>query len=196
MSLEHVILGWLNTGRGSGYDLVRQLDYGLGWFWTASHSQIYPLLRKMEDEGLITSESTLVGEKLEKRVYTITEAGALKVRRWAAEPVRYPPNRDVERLKLIFGDHGDVDAIRAHLREHHAHYARRKQTLQEFYDDLVARKHPRIESRIAAADSEAQGELILHLREAAYRGDIRRAEAEMAWAEDELRWVDEFEVRR
>jgi PadR family transcriptional regulator, regulatory protein AphA len=193
MSLEHVILGWLSTGPGSGYDLVRQLDQGLGWFWSAPHSQIYPLLKRMESEGLIRSRSEIVGEKLEKRIYEVTPAGVEEVRRWAAEPVRYAPNRDVERLKLIFGDGGDLADIRRHVLQHREHFTRRRETLREFYETLVSRQHPRIERRIASGEDERRRELILELRKFAYAGDIRRAELEVSWADDLLLWLDGFE---
>ncbi|MGO1561197.1 Transcriptional regulator, PadR family [Actinomycetales bacterium JB111] len=195
MSLEHVILGWLRTGPGSGYDLVRQLDQGLAWFWSAPHSQIYPLLRKMEEAGLVTSHSEIVGERLEKRIYSVTPAGVDKVEAWAAEAVRYPPNRDVERLKLIFGDHGSTEDIRRHLQDHRTHYTERRDTLKEFAEVLVSRRHARIESRIARGVDDKQRELILELRRAAYEGDIRRAEGEISWAEDLLAWLDDFEQR-
>lgn len=190
MSLEAVILGWLETGPGSGYDLVRQMDRGLAWFWTASHSQIYPLLRRMEEDGLITSTPVTVGERQEKRVYEITDAGRDVVRAWAEQPVRYPPNRDVERLKLIFGDQSDLASLRRHAEEHRRHFRRRKEQLDDFYQVLVEHRHPRIERRVAAAQNPTRQQLVRGLREFAYRGDIARADVEIAWAEELLRWLD------
>ena len=47
----------LRAERGwSQSDLAQQLDGGLGWFWSASHSQIYPELKRLEDAGLVESE--------------------------------------------------------------------------------------------------------------------------------------------
>lgn len=133
------------------------------------------------------------GERQEKRVYSITDAGRDAVRQWAAEPVRYPPNRDAQRLKLIFGDQGDVADLRRHLHDHRRHFQRRKEQLESFHDELVARRHPRIEGRIAAASEPSRQELVLRLRDFAYRGDITRAETEIAWADEVLRWLDRFD---
>jgi PadR family transcriptional regulator, regulatory protein AphA len=195
MTLDFAILGFLDTGPGSGYDLVQQMDLGIGWFWAAAHSQIYPRLKELEAQGLITSESVTVGTKLEKRVYQITEAGRVQVREWAAEPPSYPPNRDSERLKLIFSDHGDVRALRLHLETHLEHYRRRRESLKSFVEILTSRKHQRIERRIEAAQTEAEKELVLALREMAYRGNMRRADQEIAWATECLEWLDAFERR-
>lgn len=193
MSLDFAILGWLTSGPGSGYDLVRQMDLGLRWFWGANHSQIYPRLRALEDDGLIVSVPVTVGSKLEKRVYSITEAGRRAVQEWASEPPSYPPTRDAERLRLIFGDHGDVKAMRRHFTTHLAHHSERAESLRKFIDVLVARQHPRIEQRIKAAPNAAMQEIVLGVRVLAYTGDLRRAELEVAWATECLAWLDEFE---
>lgn len=193
MSLEYAILGWLSTGEGSGYDLARALDHGLGWFWTARHSQIYPRLKDLEGRGLIRSRSEVVGVKLEKRIYEITPSGRAAVRAWTEEPPDYPPNRDTERLKLIFGDHGNLTSLRRHLETHREHFLSRLGTLRDFRELLEKRKHPRIEGRIAAAPTDAHKELTLKLRELAYDGEIRRAEVEIEWADGALRWLDAFE---
>lgn len=195
MSLDKAILGWLSTGPGSGYDLVKQLDLGLRWFWGASHSQIYPQLKTLEAQGLITSETVTVGTKLEKLVYSLTDAGRNAVQAWASQPPTYPPNRDDERLRLIFGDHGSTKDIRRHFETHLAHYEARMKELRVFAGILSSRQHPRIEKRIHNAPTAATKELVLTLRKMAYEGDIQRAELEIAWAKEGLSWLNEFESR-
>lgn len=195
MSLEYAMLGWLSTGPGSGYDLVRQLDQGLNWFWAAPHSQIYPRLKDLEARGLITSRSEVVGTKLEKRVYEITDEGRRAIRKWSEAPPTYPPSRDAERLKLIFGDHGNLPALRRHFETHRAHFSERLDDLQRFIDVLRRREHARIESRIASAPTPALQELTLALRDLAWSGELARAENEISWADSCLRWLDLFEER-
>ncbi len=55
MSLRHIMLGMLREPH-SGYDLKKGFDRSLRNFWRAELSQIYPLLQKMDDEGLLTSK--------------------------------------------------------------------------------------------------------------------------------------------
>jgi PadR family transcriptional regulator, regulatory protein AphA len=195
MSLDKAILGWLSTGPGSGYDLVKQLDLGLSWFWSAAHSQIYPRLKALEAQGLITSETVTVGTKLEKLVYSITDAGRNAVQEWASQPPTYPPNRDDERLRLIFGDQGRTEDIRRHFETHLAHYEARLKELRAFAKVLSNRQHPRIERRIQNAPTAAKKELVLTMRQMAFDGDIERAELEIAWAMRGLSWLNEFESR-
>jgi DNA-binding PadR family transcriptional regulator len=192
MALRYAILGYLSTGSGSGYDLAQQLDGGLGWFWSASHSQIYPELKRLEEDGLIEGESTTVGERLEKRVYAITEKGVEALVAWTAQPPVYRPNRDPERLQLIFADLGDLAAIRGHLEAHRARYAERRDSLTRVLSSIVDRRHRRVEMRLSGRPPDRQA-LTLLLRELAYRGDIERAEGEVRWATSALEQLDEHE---
>ena len=59
----------------SGYELSSEFESALNEFWNAKHSQIYPELRKLTEEGMITFETAITGNVLEKKIYTITEAG-------------------------------------------------------------------------------------------------------------------------
>ena len=185
MALRYAILGYLSSAPGSGYDLATQLGQGLGWFWSASHSQIYPALKRLEEDGLVSSESTTVGEKLEKRIYAITDEGLEALTEWAAAPPMYRPNRDPERLQLIFSDLGDTETIKLHLEAHRDLYRDRAAQLRNTRDQIVERKNRRVEERMANKP-EARKQLTLLLRDIAYAGDIGRAEHEVEWAEEAL----------
>ena len=50
--LQYIILGLLNIESKTGYDLTKAFDSDIGEFWSANHSQIYPLLKKMEQENI------------------------------------------------------------------------------------------------------------------------------------------------
>jgi PadR family transcriptional regulator, regulator of vanillate utilization len=192
MSLRYAILGYLSSAPGSGYDLVQQLDGGLGWFWAASHSQIYPELRRLEEAGMVTASSTTVGEKLEKRIYSITDEGLANLAEWAGGEPKYRPNRDPERLQLIFSDLGDLETVRNHLEEHRRRFAEKREKLAETRETIMARQHPRVEERLKGRSKEQQARTLL-LRDLAYSGEVRRAELEVEWAEQALEQLAELE---
>ncbi|MGW2586967.1 PadR family transcriptional regulator, partial [Streptomyces virginiae] len=52
MALDHAILVSLLEKPGSGYELARRFDRSIGYFWTATHQQIYRVLGRMEGNGL------------------------------------------------------------------------------------------------------------------------------------------------
>lgn len=188
MSLRYAILGYLSTGPGTGWDMSRQFDTGLGWFWTARHSQIYPELKRMTHDGLIERDSETVGESLERFSYSITDDGRKALAEFTRSAPVYPPNRDAERLQLIFAD-DTPESLRLHLIAHREHNSRRRAQLLEILDSLREHTHERINLRVANRPADRQG-ITLGLRELAYQGELDRAELEIAWADTALKWLD------
>ncbi|OKP88505.1 MULTISPECIES: PadR family transcriptional regulator [Paenibacillus] len=117
-TLKYAILGLLNNEPMTGYDIGKEFSKDLGEFWNAKHSQIYPELKKLFDEGLIVYEIQISGEILEKKMYSITEEGKEAFLKWLkqAEPLE-PTPKDVFRLRMYFSNHLDVPT-RIHLLEH------------------------------------------------------------------------------
>lgn len=189
MSLRYAILGYLSTAPGTGYDLARQFDTGLGWFWTASHSQIYPELRRLTDQGLVERSAVADSGNVDKYTYSLTPAGRAALQDWTSQAPSYPPNRDSERLQLIFCDETPT-ALRAHLIAHRDYHTERRTHLQETLDAIDAGTHPRVNVRLADRSKSAAA-LTLKLRQLAYSGDIARATAEIEWAEAALRWAEQ-----
>ncbi|MBL5972255.1 MAG: PadR family transcriptional regulator [Candidatus Leucobacter sulfamidivorax] len=187
--MKYTILGYLSSAPGSGYDLVQQLGGGLGWFWAASHSQIYPELRRLESAGLITGAATTVGERLEKRVYSLTEAGLQDLLDWTRQKPEYRPSRDPERLQLLFSDNNDVETIRQHLQAHLDHFTERRDQVIDMRERILTGKHPRIQQRLKKKDAAERAKALL-LCDLAYSGDVRRAELEISWATEALARLD------
>ncbi len=84
MSLKHIVLGLLSTPH-SGYDLKKEFEYSLKNFWRAELSQIYPLLQKLEEEGLIAGREAASEIGPRKRVYKSTAKGKRELRAWLTE---------------------------------------------------------------------------------------------------------------
>ncbi|HWN21456.1 MAG TPA: PadR family transcriptional regulator [Gaiellaceae bacterium] len=88
MSLRHALLGVLAHEPRSGYALLKHFEQSLAYAWPASHSQIYPELARLLEQGLI--EQTGSGARGAK-TYATTAAGIEEVRRW----LRTEPDRRV-----------------------------------------------------------------------------------------------------
>lgn len=82
MSLRHAVLGLLTWQPMTGYELASKFDVSLGNAWHASHSQIYPELGKLEEEGFI--EVVARGAR-NSRTYGVTDDGRAELRRWLVE---------------------------------------------------------------------------------------------------------------
>lgn len=86
MSLKHGLLGLLNYGPMTGYELNKAFRDSLGFFWQAKTSQIYRELDAMERCGWLTSERIIQNEKPNKRVYSIADSGKEELKNWLSLP--------------------------------------------------------------------------------------------------------------
>jgi PadR family transcriptional regulator, regulatory protein AphA len=98
-----VVLGLLSLGPRSGYDIKVTVDRSTRFFWAASYGQIYPELRRLEQEGLIEGEDASNGNR-GRRVYELTEAGRGALRDWLHGVNVTVELRDESLLRLFFAD--------------------------------------------------------------------------------------------
>lgn len=125
MALAHAILAALVDAPCSGYDLAKRFDGSVGFFWSASHQQIYRELSKLEDEGWISSEMILQAARPDKKLYSITDLGKQHLKEWIAQPCEPTPIKDDLLVKIFAGHIAPNQIILAEL-EHHqkAHLAK------------------------------------------------------------------------
>lgn len=93
MSLPHAILTSLAERPGSGSELASRFDRSIGYFWQATHQQIYRELARLEARGWVKGD-LVQGARGRKRRYDILASGLAELRRWLDEPVEPPPIRD------------------------------------------------------------------------------------------------------
>ena len=100
MALSHALLTSLLEKSSSGYDLARRFDKSIGFFWHATHQQIYRELGRMALAGWIESSSAPDAGKTRKRIYQVLPAGQAELLRWAAEPSAPMDLRDEFMVRL------------------------------------------------------------------------------------------------
>lgn len=99
-----VLLGLLTIEAMSGYDLGLTIRGSVGFFWNESYGQIYPNLRKLERDGFVTSTAERQNGKPDRRIYSITEQGRERLRKWLTVPPQPEIPRNELLLKLFFGE--------------------------------------------------------------------------------------------
>jgi len=82
MSLKHGLMGLLSQKPMTGYDLDKEFNASLGFFWPAQYSQIYAELDKMEKKGWLASQRVVQEDKPNKRVYSLTTEGKAEFIDW------------------------------------------------------------------------------------------------------------------
>ncbi|MFV3129494.1 PadR family transcriptional regulator [Niveispirillum sp. KHB5.9] len=121
MSLPHALLTALIERPGSGLELAGRFDRSIGYFWQATHQQIYRELARLEAAGWI--EGTAVeGAKGRKRAYRVLPSGRKELARWTVAGQEPMPIRDEVMVRLraeaVIGPTALADAL-AKLAAHH-----------------------------------------------------------------------------
>ncbi|MFC9628520.1 PadR family transcriptional regulator [Streptomyces mirabilis] len=122
MSLPHAILTALLEKPSSGLELTRRFDKSIGYFWSATHQQIYRELGRLESEGYIRALPSEQPARGQKKSYEVLPAGRDELARWASTSQDPKPMRDTMLLRLrasaVVGTAGLATDLRRHLDLH------------------------------------------------------------------------------
>ena len=120
MSLEFAILGFLDKVSMTGYDLKKQFDNTIRHAWEADQSQIYRVLAKLDENGLVTREVIEQDDRPDRKVYHITPKGRETLTIWLKSLVQIPPMRYGPMVQVFFSgqlsDKELLDLFETHLR--------------------------------------------------------------------------------
>ncbi|GGO00671.1 PadR family transcriptional regulator [Nocardia rhizosphaerihabitans] len=124
MSLRCAILTALMERPATGKELTRRFDSSIGYFWHATHQQVYRELKAMTDDGLIHPHASQERLRGAPRTYEIAEAGVRHLREWVGTNQGPVPVRDPLLVRLraaaVLGDIDLSDDIQQHLDYHRA----------------------------------------------------------------------------
>jgi DNA-binding PadR family transcriptional regulator len=109
-------LGLLSIRPMSGYDIKDFISKGLSHFWKESYGNIYPVLRRLVEEGLITRKTEHGKGTPDRHVYSLTPRGRGALLEWLnAETEEEPPVRSELLLKTFFGAQLDGPSLKAQI---------------------------------------------------------------------------------
>jgi len=113
-STSHAILGLLSLRPWTTYELAKQVQRSLGWFWPRAERKLYDEPKRLVAAGLATSEREMTGAR-PSTVYAVTRRGRTALRQWLGEPPA-PPILEFEgMIKVFFADGGTLEQLRATL---------------------------------------------------------------------------------
>ena len=142
MALSHAILVALLESPSSGYDLAKRFDGSVGFFWDASHQQIYRELAKLEQANHITVEIIEQAGRPNKKNYFITDRGKALLTDWMTVPSSLSPLKDDLLVKLFGGYLVNPDVFLKELR----HHRKLHQTRLVEYQAIEERFFPDVET--------------------------------------------------
>jgi len=118
--MRGALLGLVLQRPGHGGDLVSRLKGRLGETWRIDVTDVYRLLRRLEEEGLVASvqEHRAGNDQRMRTVYHPTEETAQAVTCWMETLMPREPVRLSLQAKLAVGREEDVPALVRALREY------------------------------------------------------------------------------
>jgi len=142
MALEHALLVALSERPASGLELTRRFEKSLGFFWHATHQQIYRVLSRMEADGWVDVEVVEQEGRPDKRVHTPSAEGRRVLAEWLATPMPMETFRSELAVKLRGASYGDRAVLAANLRDargdHATRLAQYEQMEREQFPDHLA----------------------------------------------------------
>ena len=136
MALAHAIMTALLEDDLSGYELARDFETSLGFFWQASHQQIYLELRKLADRRWLSKREVRQQGRPNKIVYGLTKAGREALAEWVYSTTRTQPGKDDLLVKLYSLDGSNAGHLAGEIS------ARREEMMRRLYlYEKIRRRH-------------------------------------------------------
>ena len=110
MSIKYAILGLLHYKDMHGYRIKEHIERNFGYMWSINYGQIYPNLKRLEADGLVTKKEVPQENAPDRKLYSLTDKGREAFTQWLSEtPEREMLIRDPFLLRFIFFGFGDPD---------------------------------------------------------------------------------------
>ncbi|GAA2547898.1 DNA-binding PadR family transcriptional regulator [Neomicrococcus aestuarii] len=194
MSLRYALLAILTARPKTGYDVSKGFHSSVGHVWHAPDSQVYPELRRMEQDGLLESKDIPWGTRGKKKLYSVTEAGITDFRTWLETPFDYSLTRDPLALKTAYMEWGNPQGLLTQLDEHIAFHQSLITQWSATIAGLEAQTDEILRDRLGASEEREWG-LIAGYKILAYKGLVARATAEVKWAKEAKKESAKLEER-
>ncbi|MEU6483630.1 PadR family transcriptional regulator [Streptomyces sp. NPDC046887] len=184
MALEHAILVSLLEKPGSGYELARRFERSIGYFWTATHQQIYRVLKRMETDGWVAAREVPQQGRPDKKEYSVADLGQAALSSWLHEPIEPESVRHDLAVKIRGAAFDDPAALVREVERHRqvhtdrlAHYLAGEE--RDFPGEYRAG---------AGVEPDAEREL----QHVVLRGGIAYERMMIAWLDDVLTTLRRF----
>jgi len=100
--MKHVVLGLLAAGPAHGYELRRRYDeLFAGAGAEVNIGQVYVTLGRLERDGLVSHHTESGGDRRDRKVYRLTEAGTAALRGWLSTGSDTPLVKPDVLLRLV-----------------------------------------------------------------------------------------------
>jgi DNA-binding PadR family transcriptional regulator len=170
---SYALLGLLNIRPWTTYELAKQVQRSLGWFWPRAERKLYDEPKRLVEQGLATATAESTGKR-PRTVYAITPAGRKALKRWLDDAPAAPTLEFEAMVKVFFADGGTL--------------AQLEQTIDRIERDATDRRDV-LRGMIAERSHEVAYEFAARwpINALAMRFQLDHSEQQIRWA----RWARE-----
>jgi len=165
ISPEYPLLGFLSQSPSHGYELHRWLEEELHGVWDLSQSQVYNILKRLEEKGDVRGEVLQQQSAPDKRMLSLTAGGNSRFENWLQEPT--PGSLRALRMefltRLYFAREQDLRFAQELIKDQKIALMKDVKRLKQVYDEMP--------------DTQLLNRLSLQLR-------IRQLDSCLEWLED------------
>lgn len=111
------VLGILSIDASSGYDIKKMMEKRTNHFWREGDGSIYPVLKQLLKEEMVTYKLGNAESDKPKKIYTITKKGKIELRKWLDEDPVLLQSRNELLLKVFFGANMSSDITVNHIQK-------------------------------------------------------------------------------
>ncbi len=170
MSVKYAILGLLHYKDMHGYRIKEVIENEFGFMWSINYGQIYPNLKQLELEGLVTKVDVAQKNAPDRKLYSITKKGEQAFAQWLnTAPERGMLIRDPFLLKFVFFSFSDKQRALETIEEQ----------IRVYTADLSSRRHRYEHKQSESVHVRLMRELGISLNEMMLAW-LERAKAEIA----------------
>jgi PadR family transcriptional regulator, regulatory protein AphA len=111
---SYALLGLLALRTWTTYELAKQVQKSIGWFWPRAERKLYEEPKRLVEKRWAVATREMTGAR-PRTVYGVTPAGRRALRRWLDQPP-VPPTLEFEGMvKVFFADGGTLEQLQATL---------------------------------------------------------------------------------
>ena len=139
---KYAILGMLSIRPMSGYDIKKAIEGSVNYFWTESYGQIYPMLKHLVGQRLVTKTIKKQTGKPDRHVYALTGRGRRELRTWLIGQVTPTVERNELLLKLFFGEESSIPINVEHVEQYRRMQAARHEECKAIESRIKSKSVP------------------------------------------------------
>jgi DNA-binding PadR family transcriptional regulator len=134
LQAKYVALALLSKRPMTGYEIKKEFEGVISFFFDGSYGSVYPTLKNLEKEGCIEKRTIVQQDRPNKNEFSITDAGREVLAQYFEQPVDADSVRSDICMRLFFGDKAGDGELRNWMEQSIGQHEAKLAKLQNLHD--------------------------------------------------------------